>query len=169
MRCCKVSFHIFLSGTHASLARAKIINELVNSEHQDAQDFGLVLLDAALEAWHFTSHHEFGFGARPRDYGYAPSTRQEVIHWYEAFIGICTRLAISGQPIAKKARKILSQNLRGLWTKGGMYDFLENAARQILEREAWNEGWIAVRGIIRYDGKSFDSKILERLHKLEIF
>jgi hypothetical protein len=161
-------FYIYLSGTHASVeARAKIIEELVDSEDQDKQRLGVFLLGAALEAWHFSSSHDFGFGARPRDYGYHPETRKEVIHWYETFIDICTRLALSGQTIAKEARKVLSDNLRGLWTKGGMFEALENAARKIQEQKAWNEGWIAVRGIIRYDSKSFKKEILERLHRLE--
>ena len=164
----KSLFYIYLSGTHAPVeARAKIIEELVDSADQDRQELGLSLIDAALESWHFTSSHAFGFGARPRDFGYQPKTRKEVIHWYETFIGICTRLALSGQPIAKKARKVLSDNLHGLWTKGGMFEVLENSAKQIQEQQAWNEGWIAVRGIIRYDSKGFEKEILERLHRIE--
>ena len=161
-------FYIYLSGTHASVeARAKIIEELVDSKDQNSQELGLFLLDAALETWHFSSFHKFGFGARPRDFGYQPKTRKEVIHWYETFTGICTGLAISGQPIAKKTRKVLSDNLRGLWTKGGIFEALENSAKQIQEQKAWNEGWIAVREIIRYDSKDFKEEILERLHRLE--
>lgn len=164
----KSLFYIYLSGTHAPIeARAKIIEELVDSEDQDSQELGLSLLDAALETWHFSSSHEFGFGARSRDYGYHPKTQEEIIHWYETFIDICTHLALSGQPIAKKAREILSDNLRGLWTKGGMFEVLENSAKQIQEQQAWNEGWIAVRGIIRYDSKGFKKEILERLYRLE--
>jgi len=164
----KPLFYIYLSGTHASVeARAKIIEQLVDSEDQDQQELGLILLDAALQTWHFSSSHEFGFGARPRDFGSWPKTREEAIHWYETFIGLCTRLALSGQPIAPKARKVLSDNLRGLWTKGGMFEALENSAKQIQEQQAWNEGWIAVRGIIRYDSKGLEKDIFDRLHSLE--
>ncbi|OQW97495.1 MAG: hypothetical protein BWK74_06225 [Desulfobacteraceae bacterium A6] len=164
----KSLFYIYLSGTHATVeARAKIIEELVDSEDQDKQELGLILLGAALETWHFSSSHEFDFGARPRNFGYQPKTRKEAIHWYKTFIGICTRLSLSGQPIAKQARKVLSDNLRGLWTNGGMFEVLENSAKQIQEQQAWNEGWIAVRGIIRYDSKGFKKEILERLHRLE--
>ncbi|MEI9477276.1 MAG: hypothetical protein WCO26_11940 [Deltaproteobacteria bacterium] len=164
----KSLFYIYLSGTHAPVeARAKIIVGLLDSADQDRQELGLFLLDAALETWHFSSSHEFSFGARPRDFGYEPKTHKEAIHWYETFIDICTRFALSGQPISQKARKVLSDNLRGLWTKGGMFVVLENSAKQIHEQQAWNEGWIAVRGIIRYDSKGFDKDILERLHKLD--
>ena len=164
----KSLFFIYLSGTHASVeARAKIIEELVDSQDQDKQELGLFLLDAALEAWHFSSFYEFGFGARPRDFGWQPKTHKEFIHWYETFIDICTRLALSGRPISKRARKVLSDKLRGLWTKGGMFEVLESSARQIHKEQAWNEGWVAIRGIIRYDSKSFEKEIVEKLDRLE--
>ncbi len=164
----KSLFYLYLSGTHAPVEeRAKIIEELVDSEDQDKQGLGLSLLDAALETWHFSSIHDFGFGARSRDYGYYPRTREEIVSWYEVFIGICTHLALSDQPIAKQAKKILSDNLRGLWTKAGMFEVLENSVKQIHERQAWNEAWIAVRGIIRYDNKGFTNDISERLHRIE--
>jgi len=164
----KSLFYIYLSGTHATVeARAKIIEELLDSEDQGSQKLGLILLDSALEAWHFSSFHEFEFGARPRDHGYWPKTNMDVIHWYEVFICICMRLALSNQPIAENVRMVLSNNLRGLWTKGGMFEVLEKAAKQIHEQKAWNEGWIAVREIIKYDGKDFDTDLLERLHGLE--
>ena len=164
----KSLFYIYFSGTHAPVeARAKVIEELVASDNQDKQELGLSLLDAALETWHFSSSYEFGFGARPRDYGYQPKTHSDVIHWYEIFIDICTRFALSDQPIAQKARNIIADNLRGLWTKGGMFDALEESARQIQTQKAWNGGWIAVRGLIRYDSKGFEREIRERLDRLE--
>lgn len=164
----KSLFYIYLSGTHASIeSRAKVIEELVDSEDQDKQELGLILLGAALETWHFTSSHEFGFGARPRDYGYHPNTREELVHWYDTVIGVCMRTVLSAHPISEQARKLLANKLRGLWTKGGMFEVLEESANKILEQGTWNDGWIAVRGIIRYDSKNFDDEVKERLHKLE--
>jgi len=164
----KSLFYIYLSGTHAPIeARAKIIGELVDSDDQNKQELGLVFLDAALKAWDFTSMHHSGFGARLRDYGYHPKILTEVTHWFETFIGICTRLALSDRLIAKQARKILADNLQGLWTKGYVLEALENSARHIHAKQAWNEGWIAVRGIIKRDNKNFNEKIIERLHRLE--
>jgi hypothetical protein len=164
----KSLFYLYLSGTLAPVeARARIIEALVDSENEDKQDLGLLLLDAALEAWHFSSFHQFGFGARPRDYGYEPKTREEMTRWFDSFIRICMRLALSGQPIAEKARKLLANNVRGLWTQAGMFDALEETARQIQAQQAWNDGWIAVRETLRYDGKNFNKKVQERLHQLE--
>jgi hypothetical protein len=161
-------FYIHLSGTHAPVeARARIIEELVGSEDLNNQELGILLLDSALESWDFSSSYEFSFGARPRDYGYYPRTGEEISRWFSAFIGICTRLALSGQPISGQARKLLSNNLRGLWRNAGMFDVLEESARQIQGQRAWNDGWIAVRGIIRYDSKGFNEEIKERTLRLE--
>jgi hypothetical protein len=164
----KSLFYLYLSGTHAPVeARARIIEELVDSENEDKQDLGILLLDAALEAWHFSSSHQFGFGARPRDYGYEPKTREEIVRWFDAFVRICTRLALSGHAIAEKARKLLANNLRGLWTQAGMFDALEESARRIQAQKAWNDGWIAVRETLQYDSKDFKEELQERLHRLE--
>lgn len=163
----KSLFYIRLSGTHAPFeARAKAIEDLVDSEEKSKQELGLILLDAALEAGNFYSSHELDFGARPRDYGYYPN-RQGEVEWFGGTIKICLRLALSDRPISKKARKLLANNLRKLWTNGGMLDALEKAAKKIHEQCAWNDGWIAVHGIIKFDSKNFTDDINERLHALE--
>jgi hypothetical protein len=140
-------FYLYLSGTHASAdARANIIEALVDSEDEREKALGLSLLEAALEASHFKSSYEFGFGARSRDYGYRPKSWKDVEQWYGTFIDICTRLVISGNPSAEEVRKILADKLRGLWNKTWMFDALENTAIQIHKRKPWNEGWIALKG-----------------------
>ena len=164
----KSLFYLYLSGTHATIeSRVKVIEKLIDSEDLDRQELGLLLLDAALEAWHFGAAYEFGFGARSRDYGYYPNTRGEIIHWFDNVMGICMRVALSDRQMSGQAKKLLAKKLRGLWTKAGIYDALEEAARKILEQGAWNDSWIAVRGIIRLDSKSFDDTVRERLYKLE--
>ena len=164
----KSLFYVYLSGTHASIeARATVIERLMDSEDQDKQELGLLLIDAALEAWHFNGSHEYSFGARPRDYGYHPNTREEIVHWFNTVIGICMRAALSDRPISEQVKKILANNMRSLWTKAGMFDVLEESTSRILEQGAWNDGWIAVRGIIRFDSKGFDDGVRERLSKME--
>jgi len=164
----KSLFFMHLSGTQASIEeRAKVINDLVDSEDNDRQKLGLFILDATLETWHFSSSHDFSFGARPRDFGYYPKTREEYINWFETFIGICGNIALSGKPVAGKAQKIISDKMRGLWSNAHMYDVLEKLAAQIHKQYPWNEGWIAVRGIIKYDRKGMEKDVIKRLYKLE--
>lgn len=164
----KSLFYIYLSGTHAYIEdRARIIEELVSSKNYNKKELGIFLLSAALETGNFISTYGFSFGARPRDFGYQPQTYEEIKKWYETFTGICTRLALSDKKIAPLARKLLADKLRGLWTNAGMIEVLENSAKQIHKRQAWNEGWIATRKIIKYDSKDFKKEIQKRLYKLE--
>lgn len=163
----KSLFYINYSATMAPLgARSTIIEELARSDDKNRQELAIFLLDAALESWHFYPVHEFDFGAWPRSYGYVPKSREEVVSWFGIFIGICTDLSLSSEPIAAQARKILADRFRGLWTKAQVFDILEDAALRIHSLKPWNEGWLAVCGIIRYDGKGFGADTQERLHRL---
>lgn len=165
-------FHIFLSGTHASAqTRASMIDELVNSSVQEEQELGINLLEAALQTDHFWTSHISTFGARPRDFGYHPKTNKEIVDWYRVYLLICVRIALSDVPMSIKARRILANHLRGLWSIGASFsqEFLENlehSAIQIHIQKPWNEGWISVKGIIRYDGERMDQKSLSRLKQL---
>lgn len=164
--CFKSLFFAYLSGTHASIEdRAEFIEELLSSDDVTMQELGLFALDAALEAWHFSSHYGFSFGARPRDYGYYPKG-QDVLKWYETFIKICTDHALSNKPTAYKAKKVLAGKMRGLWTKANAFDALENAVSDIRETQSWNEAWISSNSILKFDSKGMPSDILERLHAL---
>ena len=93
-----------------------MINELISSDDIGRQEIGLLLLDATLETWDFSSFYDFSFGARPRDFGYHPKTRDEVIKWFETFIEICGKIALSDKSFANKAQKIISEKMRGLWS-----------------------------------------------------
>lgn len=164
--------HIVLSGTHASVqTRAVMIDELIVSSDDKEQDLGLSLLDAALQTDHFWQSHTSTFGARPRDYGYHPKTNNEVVDWYRTYLTICTRIVLLDVPASQRARRILANHLRGLWAIGASFsqeflDELENSVIQIHRQKSWNEGWISLNGIVRYDGKLMDQKVLEKLRQL---
>lgn len=168
----KELFHIILSGTHAPLqTRANIANELANSDSQNEAELGLVLLEAALQTRIYTTYTS-SFGARSRDLGYQPKSKQEICDWYEKFFDICTRIAISDKPGASNARRVLANNLPGLWLVGenNGQDFLQtlvSAATQIHQKQGWNEGWIAIRGVLRYDGREMSKESLDKLEQLE--
>ncbi len=162
----KSLFFIYLSGTHASLEdRAEFIEGLLSSDDIKMQELGLLALDAALEAWHFSPNYEFSFGARPRDYGYQPRDK-EILPWYESFIKLCTDHALSNKSTAYKAKKVLAGKIRGLWTKAKAFDALENSAKAIRKIQSWNEAWITSNSILKFDSKGMPKDILGRLHAL---
>ncbi|HPG40257.1 MAG TPA: hypothetical protein PLP19_14585 [bacterium] len=164
----KSLFYLKWSGTHAPIElRSAFIVQLVDAINIDQQELGLFLLDATLETGFISQIYNYSFGARSRNIGYYPKTPKEYICWFETFISICTRLALSGLPIARKARKVLSDNLHGLWINAEMYDTIETSVKQINDQQAWNEGWIAIRGIIRYYNKHDKKGITKKLLELE--
>ena len=165
----KSLFYIYLSGTHAPVeSRAKVIKGLVDSEDRDKQELGLLLLEETLRPQSFSVPFEFGFGARSRNFGYHPETREEIAHWFTIFIYICTQLVLSDRPIAEQARKLLAKNFYILWTQTYMFDDLEKSAKQIHGQKAWNYGWLAVCDTIRrYNSNDVKEEILNRLHQLE--
>ena len=164
----KSLFYLCLSGTHASVeARATIIWDLLDSDKVAMHELGLPLLEAALETEHFSSSQKSEFGARSRNDGYDPKTKEDIDHWFDSFIKICTDLALLNHPLAERARKLLANKLRGLWTNGRVYATIERTTERLLKQSAWNDGWMAVQTIIRYDSKGFDKKTRERLLSLE--
>ena len=168
----KSLFHVQMSGTYASIeSRAKVIEELVNSEDEDNQELGLLLLSAALETRDFGPYFRSDFGARSRDFGYEPQTQEELSRWFAVFIRICLRLALSGRPIEERARKLLASNFYSLWTRARTFDDLEESVREIHKRKAWNDGWIAVCNTIRKHNKDGlgNRETTTRLHQLEKF
>ncbi|GGE36067.1 hypothetical protein GCM10011391_13590 [Pullulanibacillus camelliae] len=162
-------FYIYLSGTHATPEqRIKIIKKLVESDHEDQVDLGISLLDASLETWHFSSSYSFEFGARSRDYGYSPENKKEIQDWYKLFIQFTVSKAISRDSVSLKAKSLLSDKFRGLWTKAGMYNELEEATKQILDNGTWKEGWLAVKTTKRYDSEHMTQEVISRLKNLEV-
>ncbi len=162
----KSLFYIQLSGTHATAEqRLKVIQGLIESGVDDKVVLGFSLIEAALEAWHFTSHYGFEFGARSRDYGYSPKSPADVQSWFKLFIDYTVVISISNMKQAPKARKILAQKFRGMWSHADMGDELVIAASKISEKVHWNEGWVAVKETKLFDGANMST---DNLHQLDL-
>ncbi len=160
-------FHFVLSGTKASPeVRAEFINNLfVNGDDKDKK-IAINLLSAALQSNSFISFHDFDFGARPRDYGYYPTTREEQQKWYDLFLSTSLEIFMAGDGKSKQMIMVsLGRHFRGLWSIG-MYDELENIVQEITKIDFWFEGWKGVRDTLNFD-KNYPSEIITRLEKLE--
>src|SRR5262249_43443623 len=139
-------FLIIQSGTHASPEqRESVIRSLLGSSDPLERELGLRSLDAALTAWHFGPVLNFGFGARSRDFGYWPATREAVVKWFSRFLKFAEELACSEHSEAERARTIIADKFRGLWTGAQMYADLERICTSIAKRVFWVEGWSAAR------------------------
>ncbi|MGH6681364.1 MAG: hypothetical protein ACREDL_21085, partial [Bradyrhizobium sp.] len=122
-----------------------------------------------LQAWHFTSGHHFAFGARSRDLGYWPRRRENIVQWFNAGFSLTRRVIADGPAVVPEVRRVVAKRCRGLWTKAGMYDALEEISCAMSEQGHWSEGWIAARQTLRDDHEAFSADVMQRLRALEVF
>jgi hypothetical protein len=163
-------FYIALSGTHAPVEmRLKALEGLLRSPGAAAQRLGVKALEAMLKTDHFSSHYEFEFGARSRDYGYYPATGKDVSDWYEAVLKVAASFALSESPLAEPLRTAIAGEFSGLWINAGRTDDLERLAHAIAGKRFWREGWLGARETRSRDGKGLPPELLARLTALEEF
>lgn len=146
--CFSSLFSLYLSGTHATVEqRVRVIDDLLRSSNETRRELGLASLGAMLQTSHFSSSQQFDFGGRPRDYGYFPKTREDVLKWFRAALDMCAVHDARDPEISSKIRDLLSKHLRGLWTEIGLCEEIESICRQFHQKAFWPEGWTAVRSI----------------------
>jgi hypothetical protein len=131
------------------------------------RSLGLAALDELLEATHFSSGHQFEFGARSRDYGYQPRSDEDVTRWYGAALALIERLALTERVLKLELRDLLARNFRGLWTSAHMFGELEGLSRRFAAEGFWREGWAACRQTMRFDSDRLTPESFSRLAALE--
>ncbi|MDA8431041.1 MAG: hypothetical protein M0T70_17450 [Geobacteraceae bacterium] len=164
----KSLFCCHLSGTEArSAQRTKIVRDLILSTDEMMRKIGFTLLDAALEAWHFSSHYGFDFGARKRGYGWWPRTYDDVREWYNPFIDIAVEVGKNLSESGRQARVVLGESVRGLWVGAGLNNEISSAGKELLQVDGWPEGWLGIRSILQYDKDKLGEESLHELSQLE--
>jgi hypothetical protein len=147
-------FFCHLSGTLAPpKQREKFVRRLLTSANELDQELGIGLLGASLEATHFNTIYPFEFGARRRDYGWWPRTREEIVEWYAPFVQLAVEVGVGEYSTGDGARIALGDAFRGLWSNAGVHDLLEWAATQLTAVRPWPEGWLGVKRASRWDKK----------------
>lgn len=163
----KSMFPLYLSGTHATKEqRVAWVRAGLASNDERLQLIASESLDAALEAYRFTSHYGFDFGARSRDYGYAPRRGAESREWFKPFIAVAVEFGAQQSPVGARVRNVLSSSFRSLWSVAGLYDELESAVATLAPL-GWEKGWFAIRQTLKYDRKGMPDSPLSRLMALE--
>ena len=164
------SFQLYLSGTHAPIEqRVQLAESFLRSPDPGLQNAGMLALSGLLQAWHFTSGHHFQFGARSRDLGYWPRRREDIVQWFNAGFRLTRRVIADGLAVAPEVRRVIAKRFRGLWTRAGMYNALEEISYAISEQGHWSEGWMAVRQTLCDDHEAFSADVMQRLRTLEVF
>lgn len=161
-------FTIYLSGTHASIEqRLGIIEQLLSSGETKARALGLVALGKVLMSRHFSSAHRFSFGARSRDYGYRPSSADEIGSWYGAALALIERLSTVNNELVPELRALLARNFRRLWTLANKHNEFEELFHRFAAHGFWREGWIACRRALKLEKDRLTPEAVSRLSRLE--
>jgi len=161
-------FYCHLSGTLAGPdQRASFVRELAFSADPEQTKLALLLLGAALESHHFSSFHNFEFGALKRGYGWHPRTDLEVQAWYGLFIEIAVDLGKTTTAASADARALLGGAFRGLWCYAGMTSALATAAAELVRFDGWPDGWIGIRNTLNLDKAQLSPVSIRGLISLE--
>ena len=146
-------FSLYFSGTLASPGeREGEVRRLLVSRIEAERKIGMEVLEEVLRSDHWTSSRSFEFGARPRSFGYEPTTLADQDNWFEIFIRVAKEIAIGSEvQDSNEARDLLARHFRGLWRYPGLRETLADLAKSLNEDRPWLQGWRAVRSIKRYD------------------
>jgi len=164
----KSLFFCVLSGTNAPPNhRAEFVRKLLESGDPKREQLGLLLLDAALEAVHFTSVSRFDFGARKRSEGWAPESQSDVQMWFMPFLRIALDIGKQKSDLAESCRSIFGRRLRGLWRGTSLRPEVCAAVKELASVVSWPQGWFGVKSILRYDSGKCDEAIQSELREME--
>lgn len=162
-------FYLYLSGTHATpQQRLEVIRPLLLiSTDKRQMKLGILLLKGALKSYSYHSTSQFDFGARPRDYGYQPRTKEDVKNWFRVFIQYAVELLKANSLITEKVKKLLSEEFSGLWNIVRLYDEMEDAFDSINKEGFWEDGWIAIRTTKAYYKEDLTEEGYKRLERMD--
>jgi hypothetical protein len=161
-------FHVALSGTLAPPhQRLTLVRALLLSESETERILAIAAVEAMLKCSHFTSGHDFHFGARPSEYGWYPQNAVELRSWYEGLFVLAREQARPGQPFRDQVRRAVANSFRDLWVDLELHSEVAALMADIAERSEWPDGWAAVRRTIRYDAKKEKSAERDLLFGLE--
>ncbi|MEA2895136.1 MAG: hypothetical protein QOJ84_751, partial [Bradyrhizobium sp.] len=161
--------HIYLSGTHATIEqRVRVVDGCLCSNEPKNRSLGLQLLDALLQADHFSGTHSFQFGVWVRDYGYWPNTREEIAHWFVSTLQLARRFASKNDETASVVRSKIADSIRSIWFLGSeVQEQFEAIAGEIVAKNYWQEGWIAARSVLSRPPDGADVAAVQRLRNFE--
>lgn len=161
-------FHLVLSGTHATIEqRTAVVGNLLRSSEVKRRALGIELLDELLKSGHFSATHSFEFGARARDYGFWPKTKNEQDHWFIEALSLA-RQFVNDNELRASVRSKIAHALHGLWFLGpSIQELFEGIAAEIGEQDYWEEGWLAARSLLSRPLKNADDTAMQWLRTFE--
>lgn len=164
----KSFFPLYFSGTRASLEqRLQEIDNLFKSPDPERHNLGLLALKSMLQTSHFSSTSNFSFGARSRDFGYQPESRESIIEWYTKTLSLISQLAYSDKLLTNKLRTVIAERLVSLWRIPDLTEQLFNLCKQLSSDGFWSGAWTAYKALLRRNKDKATTDRQDKLKELE--
>ncbi|QQP97960.1 hypothetical protein [Lysobacter enzymogenes] len=143
-------FQVWLSGSHAGAEqRAKVIDGLLGSDRTPDWSLGAELLSTALKTSYLRREFFDRFGARKRDYGWRPSSRDELRMWHAVFLDLVARWGLADGERGRQVRKAILDNLEGLLTEEATAGSVTKIALTFRGMDGWSQAWVEARRLSR--------------------
>jgi hypothetical protein len=147
--------------------RATLLKNLLKEGSPSRQELAVQGIAAMLKAGHFSSSHNYSFGARPRSIGWTPRTQEALLEWFDTAFDVL-RDTYRLYPDHRNAlRSALAAHFRSLWHHDVLHAQLIALAHELAKSDGWPNGWVSVRATIRFDGPGMGSVQLGLLRELE--
>lgn len=161
-------FPLYFSGTHAPIGmRLSVAESLLVSEEETRRQLGLEILQVLLKSEHFTSQLSHSFGARTRDFGTWPESREEISHWFSSVLQLIDRLSRQSGELWAALRTRLAEHFQGLWIHTRTQEPLAALMRNLAGDRFWREGWAACRRTLHYHSGKLSPEWLVLLQELD--
>lgn len=164
----KALFALRLSGTMAPpTAKLDYLRRLFAEAGTDIdRQVALSLAECGLAADHL-HHTSYDFGGRVGAYGYTVKGVEEYRQWYRDLLEFGESQILSNTWSAMAFKEMLGKHFQILWVHIGLKDDLEGVVSRLIAAGGWNEGFNAVRKLIRhgrnYGGERYTSEDFEQL------
>ena len=160
----KSLFSARLSGTCATIdQRLKVVDVLLADSHTE---IALKLISELLKTRDFMSSYGFDFGTDVRDYGYEPSTYDEINDWYSSVLRFLELTLAQKPELHSEGIKVFSSHLRGLWK----LDCIREQLIAFVRIQAFSDGgeylWDAACTALRFDKEDMGQEAADKLSQL---
>lgn len=159
----KSLFGARLSGTCATVEqRLKIIESLLDNN----PDIALKLISELLKTRDFMSSYGFDFGSDVRDYGYEPSTYDEIDDWYSSALVFLERTLKQRPELLHEGIRVVSSHLRNLWRLDCIREQLISFVREYAFSDGGEYLWDAACTALRFDTEKMGQEAATELLQL---
>lgn len=160
----KSFFAARLSGTCATIEqRLNVVDGFFADDHTE---IGLKLISELLKTRDFMSSYGFDFGTDVRDYGYEPSTHDEINEWYSSVLSFVDRILAQKPELLSKGIKVIASQMRGLWK----LDCIRDQLTAFIRNHAFSDGgeylWNAACTALRFDKEIMGHEAIDKLSQL---